>query len=622
MTRRPPDVSSDAVPASLGPVPAPWRDPWAWVSAASVLPVLFKCAGAPLGEPAAEDFDFLRHVWLGGHHSWLDGGGSLSFWRPLAQQVYYGALGGVMVGHPQWIAALHALFVAATAMLLYRVLRAYWPGPLAAAAAAFPFLAEPARSLVSWPSQFADLGCLFFSVLALHEAARRRLTTGLGALAAALLCKEQAVVAALLMPWLPTPPAAGIADGPAVRARARWFAATAVVVVAWGLADLWVRRTTGMHLPHGLGGNPEIAAVPLATRIRWALLQSSGSIFGLPPVVNLPGEIFAGLVFAGILAAFAVLAIRATQRRDPASIRLGAWGLLWFLLASAALTFIFPLWAPVRSIYSGVGLAILLVAAFRAIRPELVALFLGVRLVALLASPPPPATIEPAPVENGAFMDFGRMARLQLLMAKTREALARRHPALPHHGVIALSNMPRGALYAFGDARAFQVWYRDTSLGVTSIESFAADTTQPVAAIAQFQLDHSPQVATIDPRAARLLVGARGPLTRGQYDAALATLDEADRAQGDRDAVQFLADIVSWRALALSGRGDVPGAEAEARRAVALAPRGRTARLTLTSILFQYSGRKGAREQLDTLAHDYPGDTLVMRLRRLLGAPR
>src|SRR6185436_19118506 len=106
-------------------------------------------------------------------------------------------------------------------VLLHRLLRTWWPAPIAAAAAAFPFLAEGARSLLAWPGQFADLGCLFFSVLALHAAARRRLVPALAALAAALLCKEQAVVTAVLLPWLPAAPRAKTTAAAAPPARSR-----------------------------------------------------------------------------------------------------------------------------------------------------------------------------------------------------------------------------------------------------------------------------------------------------------------------------------------------------------------------------------------------------------------
>src|SRR5207247_4738644 len=89
-----------AAPAPVEPPPPLWRDPWALVSVLSVLPLLARCIGAPLGEAVAEDFDFLRRSLLSGMGSLVDGGGSTAFWRPLAHQVYYAALGPLIVAHP------------------------------------------------------------------------------------------------------------------------------------------------------------------------------------------------------------------------------------------------------------------------------------------------------------------------------------------------------------------------------------------------------------------------------------------------------------------------------------------------------------------------------------------
>src|SRR5262245_26192428 len=121
-------------PPSEPPRPAPpppaapptWRDPWAWLAALSVIPLLLKAWGAPLGEPVAEDFDFLRPALF--ERSWhlLDGGGSDAYWRPLSLQIYYRAFGRLMLAHPGVVAALHALALALGALLLYRALRTAW----------------------------------------------------------------------------------------------------------------------------------------------------------------------------------------------------------------------------------------------------------------------------------------------------------------------------------------------------------------------------------------------------------------------------------------------------------------------------------------------------------------
>src|SRR6185436_2898684 len=109
-----------AVPAVAPPT---WRDPWAWATLLAVIPLLIRCAGTPLGEPVAEDFDFLRRTLFVGVGSLLDGGGSTSFWRPVAHQLYYAALGPLLVTRPALVAALHVLLLVAGSLLVFRVLR-------------------------------------------------------------------------------------------------------------------------------------------------------------------------------------------------------------------------------------------------------------------------------------------------------------------------------------------------------------------------------------------------------------------------------------------------------------------------------------------------------------------
>lgn len=179
--------------------PSAWRDGWLWISVLSVVPLLLGTRGAPRGEAVAEDFDFLRRAMEPGV-SFLDGGGSQAFWRPVAHQLYYETFGSLILSNPEAIAALRAAGLALAGGLLYRAFRRGWSGPLAAAAASFPLMAESSRTLILWPSHFVDLGGFLFLALAVHEAASRRLWTSSLSLGAALLCKELALVGALLQP--------------------------------------------------------------------------------------------------------------------------------------------------------------------------------------------------------------------------------------------------------------------------------------------------------------------------------------------------------------------------------------------------------------------------------------
>ena len=111
----------ESAPASPVPAPPPLvRDVWSWLAALAVLPIVLHGLGAPLGEPVAEDFDFLRHNLLLGRHGLLDGGGSLAFWRPVSHQLYYTVLGSLILDHPRVVASLHAVLLAVAARLVSR----------------------------------------------------------------------------------------------------------------------------------------------------------------------------------------------------------------------------------------------------------------------------------------------------------------------------------------------------------------------------------------------------------------------------------------------------------------------------------------------------------------------
>lgn len=253
--------------------PSMWRDGWAWVSALSVVPLALATGGAPRGEAVAEDFDFLRRAMEPGI-SLLDGGGSLAFWPPVSHQLYYETFGALILSSPEAIAAVHVALLALSALLLYRALRATWPGPLAASAAAFPLMAESTRTLIMWPSHFVDLGAFLFLAMAYHELTRRRPWTASAALMTALLCKELALVGALLLPFAP-----GVGVGR--RDRVRALLATGAVVLAWAAAYAWVRGHAGLELPHGLERDPALLSTALPTRLAWASWNSLRATWGL-----------------------------------------------------------------------------------------------------------------------------------------------------------------------------------------------------------------------------------------------------------------------------------------------------------------------------------------------------
>jgi hypothetical protein len=606
--------------AVTAPPPPTFRDPWAWASLLAIVPVLLHSLGAPLGEPVADDFDFLHHALLLDRHGFWDGGGSRSFWRPLAHQVYYSLLGETILDHPRWVAALHAVLLAGAALVLYRIARRIWSGPVAAAAATFPLLMESARALIAWPSHFVDLGALFFGVLALHEAAFRRLPAALLALLATLLCKENGIVVGLLMPWMPdlgarhAPPRA-----PGGRwltpERVRWLAGTGLVLAAYGVAYAWVRRETGMELPHRLENNAEIAAVPWSARFAWALGNGLRAMLSLPATPR-AGEIWA-LAGGGLL--LMALAIAGLSARSRVVWRWTAWGSAWVLLFSAGLTAIYPIWAPYRSVFPAVGMG-LVAASLGARMPLLLAGLVALRLVAFVASPGPPPRVSATPIESGAFIDFERIVRLQRLMADTRHALQARHPTLPRGALVGQHYLPQRVLYAFEGDASLQLWYRDTTLRWVSHTTFAGRPELALATIAEYQPHRAPQIALVDPPAMRALHQATHHIRNADFGAALGALDRADRLQRDPAALVFRATVIAKRALCRLSLGDAQAARSDAVLALGLWKDNFDSRYVIASADLAAGRLDQAQAQLDTLLAAAPGDRGARELRERVRA--
>jgi len=617
---------SETVDAPAAPVVAPptWRDPWAWAAVASVLVLFARCAGAHLGEPAAEDFDMLHRALFEPTHTWLDGGGTHAFWRPLSFQAYFAVFGRLMLRAPFLLGLVHAALLALAVALLYRTFRTRLSGPLAAAAASFPVLAESTRVLLAWPSQFGDLGALLFSAAALHEATRRRLPTALLALAAALLCKEVAVVTALL---LPLAPALGAADAgappPLHRERVRWALATGLVTAAWASVYAWVRIHAGLELPHGIERDPAIVHTAWATRLGWAWWNSARATLGLgarpDPSDGLP------LLVAGGLVAIAVVgfAMRAPARQRLAASRPWVlWGAAWFVLGAAALAPIYPLWAPVRSAFAAVGLGVAAVLFLRAAHPALARAFVALRLLLVLLAVPAPTVITPEPVDRGEFVDFGRVARLQLQMHECRRVLQARFPRLAPGALVGFRNLPLATEYAFGGPRAIQAWYGDSTLRWITYPAFQAQPETAATALLDFQVKTRPPFALLTPAALATQMRAVRLLKAASWQPALAAFDSADVLQRDRTAVIFLGDNAGRRAYCLAQLGRFPEAEADSWRALAAAPGDVGARFVLAAALAVRKQRTAALAELDTLLSQSPGDSDAKDLRDgLLRAP-
>jgi hypothetical protein len=610
---RPRRPSAATATRRIEPRPPTWRDGWAWASAAAVLAPLARSLGSRLGEPVAEDFDFLYRALFRGMGSLLDGGGSEAFWRPLPHQVYYATLGRLALSHPAILVGIHVLVLALGALLVYRMLRTEWSGPAAALAASFPMLAESTRTLIAWPTQFVDVGLYLFSALALHEAAKRRPATAHLSLLAALLCKELALVTALLLPLVPLP---------AVRERRRaWALGCATVVALWAVTYLLVRHAAHLELPHGLEHSVGAGAAAFMARTLWAFEGSARALFSLalrparfePLVLGTLATLALGVTF--------LLTTRPHARRALAMRRTWlAWGAGWYLLATLALTTVFPWWQPNRSHIGALGAGVALAALLDALPGPAVALVL-VRLALLAWAPGPARSVSSEPVDSGAFMDFARLSRLERFMHDARSALATR-PRPARGGTIVIANLPRALYYALGGDRAVQVWYRDSTLHTATWTEFREQPSLSAAGVVQFQPGCQREIVLIDPRAGRLQQDAFVLLTRGDNAGVLEALAQADRLEPDAQAYVFHADQAGLRAFTLFLEGRVGEAVPEAHRSVALDRTNANARRVLAAAALQAGQVDEAEVQVDTLLRFTPGDAAGLRLRQAIAAAR
>jgi len=535
-----------ASPAAAAPAAVPLaRDPWAWLTLFAVLPLALRMAGAPWGEPVAEDFDFLRRATVQGMGSLLDGGGSHAFWRPIPHQLYYAAFGGLILSAPAAVAVFHLVVLAVGALLVQRALRPSLGGPLSCVAATFPLLGESTRTLANWPTQFVDVGLWASSALALHAAARGRRGRALASLALALLCKEVAVVTGVLLPLLPT-------AARTRRERVRFAAACAAVIAAWGVATLLVRRSAGLTLPERIAQSPEALSAGVLERFAWTLDATLRACWSLPRLPTPDATAAAAAVTVLVAAASAVYLLRPDARRRLAASRawLG-WGAAWFALGTLSLTPIYPSWQPNRHQHASLGLGVASTVFLGAAHPALAVANTALRLVLLARAPAAVTLVEEAAPDAGAFMDWPRLSRLQHFMRAARTTLRREIPSMPAGAVVVQQNLPYGVEYAFGGDHAIQVWYHDSSLRWMRFDAFRAAPDTPVAVILEGDPGREPPVGLVRPDAMRALFRVQALALEGRYAEMPAVLDRADSLQGALPAETFRRTSRTMRENAL-----------------------------------------------------------------------
>ncbi|MBI1797712.1 MAG: tetratricopeptide repeat protein [Candidatus Eisenbacteria bacterium] len=605
-----PVARAHAVAASAPPV---FADAWALAPIAAAIALAARAWFAWIGEPFADDFDFLTHAGAGG--GWLDGGGSRFYWRPVARQLYYRTLGGTMLAHPAWIAAFQAACLALAAWLLYRTLRHRGIGGAAAAfAACFPLLLEPARALVAWPTMFQDLGVLLFSALALHETARSRVVTAMAALLAALLCKEVAVVTAVLMPLLPGGARPGGARPRAIRDLAQRMAAPAVVVIAWAAVYLWVAKHADLQFARDAVRDPAVLAVSRAARFAWAARESWTDAFDL---AVLKGGVAIAMAWAPAAIAIATLVVLAMNRvarsRLVGSRGWIVWGVAWFALTTATLADVYPDWRPYRTPFGAVGLGIALAALLDAVQPRLLAALVALRLAAFALAPAPPAAV---PEFAGArySLDYTQIVRLQRLVGETRAVLlARRSPPAP--GLRAARHFfPPTALYAFDGDKSIRAWYGDSSAHWLTVDRATDPGAQPPPLIFEFQPPGRRQVTMIVPAALWHLERNSTLVTRQAWDSALVEARIAESLQTESGSFVFASLSAGKRALALGGLERNDEALATAREALTLWPHNDDARYVIVLDHLRKAQYAEAEASLDSMLRINPRDPMLRKL--------
>ena len=591
----------------MPPAPPLLRDPWALATVLAVLVVVVRAWGAPLGEPVAEDFDFLQRA-LFGTLTLLDGGGSTAFWRPIPHQLYYLAFARVMLEHPAVIAGIHAALLALASLLFYRALRTVRPGPWAAVVATAPLLSESTRLMIAFPSDFVDVSLWLFVALAVHETARRRLPTALLALLCALLCKEVAVIAAVLLPLMP-----GI--GPRDKhTRLRWLAACCTLTAAWGVVYLAVRAHAHLAMPHAM--EQTMATATWGDRLGWATTNSLRALVSLP-LAGGPNDRWVGTLLALFVLVWAALALR--HARDRARWRRvipwTLWGVAWFLAATAPLTTVFPFWMPNRSAFGSLGIAAATAELAATAHPALLAGLVVVRLMALGVAPAPPVEIAYDEPKTGAFLDFEHLTRLQRLMRATRLALHARMPQAAHGARVGTHYMPRHAQYAFGGHNAIRAWYRDSTLDWVTTGLQWSHPESALTTIVEFEPETRPQIGLVEPDAMRAYLASIERMQASDWTGAGMLLDRAQGLQLDDAARVFRGFVAGERARVLFAAVRFDDADRQAEIAIRLYRKNIPAHYVLGCTALMRGQLNQAAMHVDSVLQWLPNDAGTLKLR-------
>jgi hypothetical protein len=502
--------------------------PWYALGALALLVLLWACRRALLGVPAADDYDYLYALRFQ-HFDFFSSMGSNFYWRPLGRQVYYAALQPFFWNAPWVVTLVHATFLFALFVVVFRVARRAVPEPVAACAAAFPLLAEPIRTLLVWPTGGEYLMAMLASALAVHEAlARRWWTAGVAALAA-LLCHEASALVLLAMAaiaWRKRTLRAGLVTCAVVAAL--WIAGR---LVAQSHGAGWIDRGTR-------AGSLPLQWLEAGFRVVMSQLNLEELAAGPHTLIALGY----GLVVLATVALFAV------ERRSQAKLAAPGvvGGAIWLAIGAVPLALLAQ-WDSWRSPFPALWLGLVVIGIPGLARSWLAYVMLAIRTLALVLAPTAAAivTLEPPPSASG--MSFVRVARLQRTADATRTALLAHDPTLPRGAVIAYWSRLGVTEVALLPPKAPRVWYGDSTItwqwlwrpgGVDArhdaVLSFDPQTAQPV--------------VVIEPATMALVQAAMGAADHGQARVADSLLVASMKAQAAHPSGQHAVWVLRNRA--------------------------------------------------------------------------
>ena len=399
---------------------------------------------APLGVAVADDYAFLDRLSFQHPLDVFDSMGGSFYWRPLSRQAYFSVVGRVLLAAPWIVPLLHGAVLALTSFLLYRIGRKLGWTPLACAfVAASPVLAEPSRVLLTWPSAAQHLLAMFLVVLALHEGVHGRAWRAAAAAWLGLLAHESSAV---VLPILPV-----LAQGP-------WWRRVLPALAAAGLWQVGYRIALGhgVLLPHHEG---ELAP-DLFTALRLGVVAALG-------LEDQGGARGATLLVGYGLVVIAAALVGAFGRKARQRVTTAAPGILVALAAYVAgtlpLAVLLPDWNAWRDTVPGLALGVGLTAFVALASAELGALFVVLRVVALLGAMPAVTQVDTFAPTTTSDMSFARITRLQRIADGARRAvltdLRDRTPPLEIRTV----HNPRMSEVAFHGSRALRVWLDDST---------------------------------------------------------------------------------------------------------------------------------------------------------------